>query len=201
MKLPFAIDARFFSAPRDESPQPLIVSGHLRDHRKAVALFCSTAVVLGAAELQLRFHWCGPVSEASAAPLKAAGIGRSEDEAGVLPALQAAWAYIACGGEGGFSLRLAQAMACALPCVAADLPAHRALIDDGVTGLLFRHPEEAQQLLGALVDDAGLRRRLGRAARNAALRRFGPAAAPSGVPQPHPAAAALPLLPQGATDG
>jgi glycosyltransferase involved in cell wall biosynthesis len=201
MKLPFAIDARFFSALHDESPQPLIVSGGEREHRKAVALFCSTAVVLGAAELELRFHWCGPVSAASAARLQAAGIGRSEEEAAVLPSLQAAWAYIACGGDSGFPLRLAQAMACALPCVAADLPAHRALIDDGVTGLLFRHPEEAQQLLGVLIDDAGLRRRLGRGARHAALRRFGPTAAPAGVPPPHPVAAALPLLPQRATDG
>ena len=164
-------------------PQParraLVVAGCHEQNRKAVELFCRAAVVFGAAELDVAFNWIGPVSTADAQRLQAAGIGclgpaEAADEAAVAARLRPAWVFLAGGGERGFALRLAQAMACGLPCLAADLPAHRALIDDGVNGLLYRSEEEALQLMGQLLDDAALRDTLGRAARAAARSRCTP---------------------------
>lgn len=56
-------------------------------------------------------------------------------------------------------LKPVEAMACARPVVASDLPALREIVRDGVTGLLVR-PEDPDQLAGAirhLVDDESVR--------------------------------------------
>jgi glycosyltransferase involved in cell wall biosynthesis len=161
---------RFLNAPRREAERPLVVAGDHRGKGEAIDLLCRVAVVFGAAELNLSFHWCGPALPDSAARLRAAGI---QLEAGdPLRHLRRAWVYFAGGEETQFPVRLAQAMACGLPCLAADVAAHRGLIDDGRTGLLFRSAEEAAQMLTALIDDADLRQRLGEAARTVARQRF-----------------------------
>jgi glycosyltransferase involved in cell wall biosynthesis len=169
-----AMDDEFLRVQHGEARRPLVVSGCHHDNRKAVELFCRAAVIFGAAELDLGFNWCGPVSQTSMARLHAAGIGTvaAGHHEALLPHLQSAWVYFAGGGETQLPVRLAQAMACGLPCLAADTPAYRDLIDDGETGLLFRSDEEARQLLTALIDDAALRRRLGRAARGVVAKRF-----------------------------
>jgi glycosyltransferase involved in cell wall biosynthesis len=168
------VDDPFLLAPHRESRRPLIVSGCHDDNRKAVELFCRAAVIFGAPELNLAFNWCGPLSEAGAAQLKAAGIGivSASDDAAMVLRLRSAWLYFAGGGETEFPVQLAQAMACGLPCLAADLPVYRRVIDDGVTGLLYRSEEEALQLLTLLIDDRVLRQRLGNAARRSAMQRF-----------------------------
>lgn len=161
---------RFLNAPRRESERPTVVAGGHRDDGPAIELLCRLAVVFGAAELNLGFRWCGPTLPDSTARLRAAGI---EIEAGdPLRHLRRSWVYFAGGDETEFPVRLAQAMACGLPCLVADVVAHRSLIDDGRTGLLFRSAEEAAQMLTALIDDADLRQRLGEAARTVARQRF-----------------------------
>jgi hypothetical protein len=174
-----AVAEAFFDAVPQPARRALVVAGCHEENRKAIELFCRAAVVFGAAELDLAFNWCGPVSTADRQRLAAAGIGcaavdDAHDEAAVAARLRPAWVVLAGGGERGFAVRLAQAMACGLPCLAADLPAHRDLIDDGVTGLLYRSEDEALQLMGQLLDDAALRDALGSAARAAALARFTP---------------------------
>jgi hypothetical protein len=168
------VDDPFLVAPHREARRPLIVSGCHDDNRKAVELFCRAAVIFGAAELNLAFNWCGPVTEAAAARLKAAGIGSAPvpDDAALVQRLRSAWVYVAGGGEAHFPLQLAQAMACGLPCLAADVPAYRGVLDDGATGLLYRDEQEALQLLTMLIDNPALRQRLGDAARRAAIQRF-----------------------------
>lgn len=164
----------FLRVQHREARRPLVVSGCHHDNRKAVELFCRAAVIFGAAELDLGFNWCGPVSPTSMARLHAAGIGTvtAQHHEALLPHLRSAWVYFAGGGETELPVRLAQAMACGLPCLAADTPVYRGLIDDGQTGLLFRSDEEARQLLTLLIDDAPLRRRLGQAARGVVAKRF-----------------------------
>jgi len=193
-----AVDAAYFAARHREARQPLIVSGCHRENRKAVELFCRAAVIFGAAELNLAFHWCGPLAGAGAARLKAAGIGTAPapDGATLASRLESAWVYFACGGDAQFPVQLAQAMACGLPCLAADVPAYRGVVEDGVTGLLYRSEQEALQLLTMLIDERALRQRLGEAARHAALQRFSrqrprpdpggsnPRAAPGAIPVP-----------------
>jgi hypothetical protein len=168
------VDDPFLVAPHHEARRPLIVSGCHDDNRKAIELFCRAAVIFGAAELNLAFNWCGPVTAAAAARLAAAGIGSAPvpDDAALVQRLRSAWVYFAGGGEAHFPLQLAQAMACGLPCLAADVPAYRGVLDDGATGLLYRNEQEALQLLTMLIDNPALRRRLGEAARRAAIQRF-----------------------------
>ena len=67
---------------------------------------------------------------------------------------------------------LLEAMAAGLPIVASRMPAHAAIIDDGVTGLLCDSPDS----YGAAVlklEDACTNRRLGEASRQWAAREFG----------------------------
>jgi len=72
-------------------------------------------------------------------------------------------------------LPLIWACAAAVPIVADDVPGVRAVIEEGVTGLLVPsgHYVRAADHLCRLVDDPVLRGRLGAAARSAAHRRFG----------------------------
>jgi glycosyltransferase involved in cell wall biosynthesis len=64
------------------------------------------------------------------------------------------------------------AMACGLPVVASDLPAHRAAVEHGVTGYLVKNEVELLERCQALLDDDDLRRRLGDAGRGRLLREF-----------------------------
>lgn len=68
----------------------------------------------------------------------------------------------------GFPLTLAEAMACGVPAVASDCSAGvRALVDDGVNGLIARRGDSAHLAaqLTRLMDDFEMRRRLGASAR------------------------------------
>lgn len=75
----------------------------------------------------------------------------------------------------GVPKSLLEAAACARPLVAVDGPGLREVVQDGVTGLLIP-PRDAEALansLQRLAEDAGLRQRLGQAARALAERDFG----------------------------
>lgn len=69
--------------------------------------------------------------------------------------------------QGCSPLKLFEYMAAGSAVLATDLPCLREIVDDGRTGLLARagHSHRLADALGALADDAGLRERLGKAAR------------------------------------
>ena len=52
-------------------------------------------------------------------------------------------------------------MACARPVLACDIEGNRSLVEDGVTGFLFRDPQEFEAKALRLLGDPGLRRSLG----------------------------------------
>jgi glycosyltransferase involved in cell wall biosynthesis len=58
-------------------------------------------------------------------------------------------------------------MAMERPVVISDLPALREIVEPGQTGMTFRaeDPDDLAEVLGGLLDDEGLRRRLGTQAR------------------------------------
>lgn len=75
----------------------------------------------------------------------------------------------------GVPKSLLEAAAAGRPLIAADGPGLREVVQDGVTGLLVP-PRDAEALangLQRLAEDAGLRQRLGQAARSLAEREFG----------------------------
>jgi len=63
--------------------------------------------------------------------------------------------------EGGMANSVLEAMACARPVLASDIEGNRSLVEDGVTGFLFRDPEEFEAKAVRLLGDPGLRRSLG----------------------------------------
>ena len=71
--------------------------------------------------------------------------------------LTAADAYLSGSHSEGTSMALLEAMARALPCVVADSPGLRDLIEDGRNGRLFavKDPADCARVIGELLDDGG----------------------------------------------
>ncbi len=88
--------------------------------------------------------------------------------------LEAADAVInASAAEGGMANSVLEAMAVGRAVLASDIEGHRSLVEDGITGLLFRTEEELEAGARRLIDQPGLRRALGHAGQ-AKLRRLYP---------------------------
>jgi len=85
---------------------------------------------------------------------------------GVYPMEIEDWA----GGKSG--LKAITYMMLGLPCVATDTGTTPLIIDDGVSGLLVRTEADWLDALKRLIDEPGLRRRLGERAREVAVERF-----------------------------
>lgn len=67
--------------------------------------------------------------------------------------------------EGGMANSVLEAMARARPVLASDIDGNRSLVEDGVTGFLFRTGDELAERAERLAADPALRRALGRAGR------------------------------------
>jgi glycosyltransferase involved in cell wall biosynthesis len=85
---------------------------------------------------------------------------------GVYPLVADDWVF----GKSG--LKAIQYMALAVPCVATDVGTSPMIIRDGENGLLVRSEDEWLSALERLIDDPGLRRRLGVAAREDAVAKY-----------------------------
>ncbi|MGH7267963.1 MAG: glycosyltransferase [Candidatus Rokuibacteriota bacterium] len=76
--------------------------------------------------------------------------------------------------EGGMANSVLEAMARGRPVLASDIEGNRSVIEPEVDGLLFRDAAEFERAAERLVRDAGLRRRLGVAARAKVSRLYPP---------------------------
>jgi glycosyltransferase involved in cell wall biosynthesis len=85
---------------------------------------------------------------------------------GVMPLTDDEWAK----GKGGY--KILQYMAMGIPSVASAVGINNDIIVDGTTGFLCRTREEWSDRLARLVNDASLRQRMARAARERALEHF-----------------------------
>ncbi|HZU59050.1 MAG TPA: glycosyltransferase family 4 protein [Actinocrinis sp.] len=119
----------------------------------------------------LRIYGSGPEHDALREQARSLGLESSVDFAGQTGDIAAALvegSIFASGSRAeGFPMSLLEAMACALPCVAFDCaPGVRELVHDGVNGLLAPpgNTEALANALGRLMDDAGERATMGKAA-------------------------------------
>jgi len=85
---------------------------------------------------------------------------------GLYPLGEDEWAM----GKSG--LKAIQYMAVGIPTVASAVGAVTEIVEDGVTGFLVRSPEEWYDRLRVLLENPQLRRDMGRAARQVAVRRY-----------------------------
>lgn len=170
------VDARFFAAERQEARRPLVLSGCAFIDPVSPAQFAQVAVLLGEESMAVGFNWVGRVDAESRARLKAANVGiyDEDDVAARASRLAGAWIFVGNGTSSAFPLRLAEAMAVGLPCVAWDSPQTRSLLQHGETGLLCSTPSQMLAAIAQLIDSPELRLNMGRAAQEEAVRRFHP---------------------------
>lgn len=168
------VPAAFFDVPRNEAKRPLLVSCNLEGLPAAVDRYVRIAVLLNDDGLGMGFNWVGHAQPKAAAALRAAGIGQFEVDSDERRALRlsTAWIYVAPTEDHGFPVRLVEAMAAGLPCVALDTAVHRSVLADGITGFLCRDLRDFLQRIAELVDAPERRRAMGLSARLAARDRF-----------------------------
>lgn len=170
-----ALDDRLFNLPRCEHTSPVLMSGDWQRSTEGLEQFCQMAVMLSAQELELRFHWVGYLSNYVKARLHASNVQAhaiSGEHSAPWDQLAQAWCHLAPNAPHGFPVVTASAMAMGLPVLALDCPAHRAFIQHGQNGLLYRTPDEALLLVSQMLDDKAMRQRLGQAARDTAVQRW-----------------------------
>ncbi len=85
---------------------------------------------------------------------------------GVMPLPEEDWARGKCG------YKLIQYMACGLPTIASPVGVNGTIVQQGETGFLAHTPEQWKSALQHLIEDAGLRQRLGRAGRERVVERY-----------------------------
>jgi glycosyltransferase involved in cell wall biosynthesis len=181
--IPNGLDVAYWSPdpgiPR--LPDTLVAVANLRPVKR-MALLIEAAALLARqrpARLRLVVVGEGPLRPALEAQIRALGAGDVVHLAGALPRddvrslLRTATACVLTSSWEGMPVSLLEAMACGCPVIGTDVPGIRALVDDGRTGLLATGTAEAvAAACGRVLDDDGLRGRLGLAARAEVEQRF-----------------------------
>jgi hypothetical protein len=165
----------FLEAERREASTPIIVGGgKTPEDDDAIDRFTQFAVLLRDSASHPEFYWMGSVTKAQKDRLdcvKARVIPR-DNERERAELLSRAWLYFAPVGGRGVPVGLTEAMAAGVPCVAADTPFHREVVQSHVSGFLYDSQDEALQTIAKLLDSPELRRAVSQTARAEASTRF-----------------------------
>lgn len=167
-----AVSDVFFRACRDEeAPCPHIVADG--SGTEAVNIVSRLCVLLNGREARVRLSWLGAAEGRRAAQLRAANVEVLDavDDAARVASLARAWLFVDMSVREPPALGLTQAMAAGVPCLASDVPVHRALIQHGRTGFTCASERDLLGMVLLLLRDRAQRRRLGEAARAEAARR------------------------------
>jgi glycosyltransferase involved in cell wall biosynthesis len=177
--IPNGVDSRLFSpAAREPAGPPVILFAGRMDDQKGVDVLLKAFGLLATGP-RLRLAGTGCREQEYRRAAAEAGLGAVEFLGGVerrhLPALLGeAHVYVLPSRYENLPLGILEAMACARPVVAARVGGVTEMIDEGVEGLLVPAGDAAALALALqrLVEDAGLRARMGEAGRSRVLARF-----------------------------
>jgi glycosyltransferase involved in cell wall biosynthesis len=176
------LDAYFSAATPEGGDNRVVTAGA---DMQAVRAISTLSVLLNSRDVRVPMVWLGPVPKDGHAQLNAAGVRVCDpaDDEGRAALLAGALAFIHMWATHQPALALLQAMAAGLPCLVSNVPAHRALVRHGETGILCRRERDYLDALVLLLRNPAARRRLGAAARAAAERSAAPQ--PSIPPRVH----------------
>ena len=152
----------------------VVTSGRIC-YQKAPWRFRDLAV--GCADLPAEFVWLGDgdlhadLMVDGALP-KHVDIAGWQPRSGVYASLAAADIFVLPSLWEGMPLALIEAQASGLPAVVSNVVGNRDVVVDGKTGFVCKTDAELLQKTRLLIEDAGLRRRMGQAAREMAAVRF-----------------------------
>ncbi len=172
------VDPCFFDAQPRPARRPLLLSASASGNPRTLALYSRLAVLLLDERLGLSFNWIGPIPAAQQRACKSAGVAGFEDHSPAARAqrLATCWVFVALCDDGGYPLRLAEAMAAGVACVALETDVTRSLLTDGEDGFLCVDVPSLLARIALLVDSDELRSSLGARARETAQRRLSSAA-------------------------
>ena len=157
--------AAYFAAARPETGDSAVVAAGAG--MEAVRAISTLSVLLNGRDVRVPMVWLGPVPRDGQAQLHAAGVRvcDPEDDEARAELLAGALAFIHMWATHQPAPALLQAMAAGLPCLVSNVPAHRALVRHGETGILCRRERDYLDALVLLLRNPAARRRLGAAAR------------------------------------
>jgi len=153
------VDYERFSGPREASPssmKKILVVSRLEPRKNVKeAIEAAAELPKGAYHLEI----AGDGSEMAGLKELTKSVGAEDDVSFLgrvselaLPELYRGSAiFLTTSNSEGFGLSLLEAMASGCVCVASDLPAHRALIEHGVNGLIYRNRSELVSCLRELL--------------------------------------------------
>jgi len=178
--IPNGVDtARFAPAPHAaRSARTVLYVGRLSTEKNLGSIVDAAARLAGRFDLRLMFVGDGPARadlEAEARRRSVAAEFVPVVEHGRVPAfLTAADAFVLPSYTEGHPKILLEAMSAGVACIASDVGGNRAIIEPGVTGLLFdlRDPSALAAALARVLDDPAGARALGERARARAVERY-----------------------------
>jgi len=174
------IDARFTPGPEPHvrDPDPLVVAvGRLVPVKRFDRLIDALAALKPRVP-RLRAVIVGEGYERPALESLIAAHGAEEwidlpgrvDDADLVALYRRAWVVASASVREGWGMTLTEAAACGTPAVVTDIAGHRDAVEDGVTGILARDPDDLVQGLERIVSDEVLRGAMSRAASERAAR-------------------------------
>jgi glycosyltransferase involved in cell wall biosynthesis len=179
--IPNGVDtARFVPAPRRTrgTPARILYVGRLSPEKNLASLVRAAAIVNARWPVRLVMVGAGPERERLAAEAKATGVDLELpgvlDHASLAPVYAAADVFSLPSFTEGHPKALLEAMSVALPCVVSECEGNRALVTNGLTGLLFdpSRPPSLAAALERVLDDDALAAALGQAARALVVERY-----------------------------
>jgi glycosyltransferase involved in cell wall biosynthesis len=178
--IPNGVDTNLFVpvAKREAARHTILYVGRLSPEKNLSAIVEAAAKLAGRFDVALRFIGDGPMRAALGEHAESLGVAAEFTpvvEHRRLPAIVArADVFVLPSFTEGHPKVLLEAMSCAVPCVASDVGGNRAIIVDGVAGLLFDldDPGALAEAVARVLGDRALAARLGTQARAEVQERY-----------------------------